>query len=146
MTAVVAFRVAGAPVPQGSVRAYVVAGRAQVTHGRSSGLHPWRAAIAAEAASIWPDGPTRGAWVLELEYHFARPAGHYGTGRNAGQVRASAPTAKTTRPDVDKLERAVLDALTGVLWVDDSQVVRVTHSKAYHDVPALHVRAAELGS
>lgn len=37
----------------------------------------------------------------------------------------------TVRPDIDKLLRAVLDALTGVAYADDSQVVSVTSTKAY---------------
>lgn len=40
-------------------------------------------------------------------------------------------TAPTVRPDVDKLLRAVLDALTNVAYQDDSQVVAVTTTKAY---------------
>lgn len=39
--------------------------------------------------------------------------------------------APTVRPDVDKLLRAVLDALTGIAYADDSQVVQVTTSKTY---------------
>ena len=35
------------------------------------------------------------------------------------------------KPDVDKLLRAVLDALTGIVWVDDSQVCFVTMNKVY---------------
>ncbi|MCR4339570.1 MAG: RusA family crossover junction endodeoxyribonuclease [Gemmatimonadaceae bacterium] len=54
-----------------------------------------------------------------------RPAGHYGTGRNAGTVRPCAPEWPTTKPDADKLTRALLDALTGVAYVDDSQVVHL---------------------
>ncbi len=35
------------------------------------------------------------------------------------------------KPDVDKLLRSTLDALTGVVWKDDSQVVSVTAGKRY---------------
>ncbi|MDP7337683.1 MAG: RusA family crossover junction endodeoxyribonuclease [Vicinamibacterales bacterium] len=35
------------------------------------------------------------------------------------------------KPDLDKLTRAVLDALTGVLFKDDSQVVEIVASKTY---------------
>ena len=33
------------------------------------------------------------------------------------------------RPDIDKLERAILDSLTGVIWEDDSQVIKVYKHK-----------------
>jgi Holliday junction resolvase RusA-like endonuclease len=35
------------------------------------------------------------------------------------------------RPDLDKLVRAVLDALTGVVWIDDGQVVALSARKTY---------------
>ena len=37
----------------------------------------------------------------------------------------------TKRPDVDNLTKAVLDALNGVAWEDDSQIVRLTATKEY---------------
>lgn len=37
----------------------------------------------------------------------------------------------TVRPDIDKCLRAVLDALTGLCYVDDSQVVYVATAKVY---------------
>lgn len=38
---------------------------------------------------------------------------------------------KTTKPDVDKLLRSVLDALTGIAFKDDSQVVTCEVSKHF---------------
>jgi Holliday junction resolvase RusA-like endonuclease len=35
------------------------------------------------------------------------------------------------KPDIDKLLRALLDGLTGIVWVDDSQVVCCVVNKAY---------------
>lgn len=40
-------------------------------------------------------------------------------------------TTPSVRPDIDKLLRAVLDALTGVAYADDAQVVSVTTAKVY---------------
>jgi Holliday junction resolvase RusA-like endonuclease len=37
----------------------------------------------------------------------------------------------TTRPDIDKLLRCVLDALTGIIYQDDAQVVSVNVLKLY---------------
>jgi Holliday junction resolvase RusA-like endonuclease len=37
----------------------------------------------------------------------------------------------TVAPDVDKLARAVLDPLTGIVWKDDSQVVDLQATKRY---------------
>lgn len=35
------------------------------------------------------------------------------------------------KPDIDKLLRALLDGLTGIVWVDDSQVIYCTVNKVY---------------
>jgi Holliday junction resolvase RusA-like endonuclease len=68
---------------------------------------------------------------VRMTFNLPRPAGHYGSGKNAGKVRASAPREHVTKPDLDKLARCVLDALTGVVYADDSQVVGINASKCY---------------
>jgi crossover junction endodeoxyribonuclease RusA len=57
---------------------------------------------------------------LTAFFYFQRPA-------SVSKSRAY-PSVK---PDLDKLCRAVLDALTGILWVDDGQVVRLAARKDY---------------
>ncbi|MHC4867886.1 MAG: RusA family crossover junction endodeoxyribonuclease [Planctomycetota bacterium] len=52
-----------------------------------------------------------------------RSASHFGTGRNAGRLKSFAPRFPVMRPDVLKLARAVEDALTGVIWRDDAQII-----------------------
>jgi crossover junction endodeoxyribonuclease RusA len=56
-------------------------------------------------------------------------------------------TPKTTpaavrRPDLDKLVRCVCDAMTGVIYADDSQIVHlVTHQRLarLHEPPGVHI-------
>lgn len=45
------------------------------------------------------------------------------------------------RPDVDKCLRASLDAFTGVLYLDDSQVVEITTRKQYGPQERVDVKA-----
>jgi crossover junction endodeoxyribonuclease RusA len=67
-----------------------------------------------------------------VTFSLARPAGHYGTGRNAGIVRAGAPEFPATRPDLDKLARSTLDGLKSAgLYGDDGQVVILNVNKRY---------------
>jgi len=73
------------------------------------------------------EGPLR----LELVFYRPRPANHYGTGRNQGRVKASAPEYPITRPDCLKQARGIEDALTGVIWRDDSQIVDELLFKRY---------------
>jgi crossover junction endodeoxyribonuclease RusA len=62
-----------------------------------------------------------------------RPKGHYGSGKNELTVKNSAPKYPDKKPDCTKLLRALEDALTGILWIDDSQVVRQVVGKSYAD-------------
>ena len=38
---------------------------------------------------------------------------------------------KVTKPDIDKLARSILDALTGIAFADDSQVTELHVSKGF---------------
>lgn len=93
----------------------------------------WQGVVAHAAAQAGAkpiDGPVR----LELTFVLPRPKGHMGSGKNAATVKASAPRYPASKPDGDKLERAVLDALTGVVYADDGQVVDVTWAKRWAGV------------
>jgi len=63
-----------------------------------------------------------GPLVLTLWFYRERAKGHFGTGRNSGKLKDSAPLRPITLPDNVKLARAVEDALTGVIWQDDAQI------------------------
>ena len=45
----------------------------------------------------------------------------------------------TKRVDVDNLAKAVMDALNGVAWGDDSQVVKITIFKEYTEHPYVYI-------
>jgi len=126
------FEVPGLPESQGSARAFVVAGRARITSTNKK-LGSWRrdAIVAARDARNGRPAFT-GPVAVHLMFFFPRPAAHFGTGRNVGVLKASAPVNKRTQPDVDKLARAALDALTGAqVYNDDSQVVELTANKEF---------------
>jgi Holliday junction resolvase RusA-like endonuclease len=96
----------------------------------------WRDRVAAGAVEVAVEAERYQPIGVEITTTLARPAGHYGTGRNSGQVRPSAPVYPTASRtgDVDKLARLVLDALEDAgLLTDDAQVVEVTSRKAYPD-------------
>jgi Holliday junction resolvase RusA-like endonuclease len=58
--------------------------------------------------------------ILDVTFFFARP-----------QRLKKSTTEKTTRPDLDKLVRAVGDAITGIIAEDDSQIVQISASKKF---------------
>lgn len=137
------FTVYGHPEPAGSKKAYVPKGwtRAVVTDANPN-AKAWKQEIATTAQAVFnrqhgPTGLTEHVellarpFMVDLTFYLARPKGHYGTGRNAGVLKPSAPRYPAVKPDIDKLSRAVLDALTRVLWRDDAQVVQKFASKVY---------------
>ncbi|WP_136474530.1 RusA family crossover junction endodeoxyribonuclease [Pseudomonas sp. DG56-2] len=48
------------------------------------------------------------------------------------------------KPDVDNVEKAIFDAINGVVWKDDVQVVDVFKRKRYGETPGVHVRIVQL--
>lgn len=128
-----AFVVLGNPAQQGSMKCVGGKNRHQLVHDNADKLEPWRKRVA-EAAARWvlehadPHQPID----VAITWSLARPATHWGTGRNADRVKPSAPAYPATGLDVDKLTRAILDALqaSGVLH-NDAQVIDPTPRKRY---------------
>ena len=123
------FHVRGLPASQGSTRAYVVHGKPIITTS-SKGLATWRRLVADVAQAYAPTEPWDGPVGIELHFGIPKP-------KSAPKRRRVWPDK---RPDLDKLTRAVLDALTYVIFGDDSQVVDLRASKDYR-VPGVVVQA-----
>lgn len=73
---------------------------------------------------------------LRLEFFLPRPKCHYGTGRNDGVLKASAPRYVTSKQlgDCDNLAKLVQDRMTKAgFWPDDSYVWNLTITKEYAD-------------
>jgi len=137
---VIQFTVHGIPAPAGSKRAFVVKGRAVVTDA-SAKSRPWKALVADAAAQAMNGAQLlRGPLCLSIVFHVPRPKGHIGK----HGVRPSAPRFPAVRPDVDKLSRAVLDALSGVLYIDDAQIVEKTVAKYYGEPARAEITVREL--
>lgn len=69
--------------------------------------------------------------VVTVTCVFRRPNSHYGTGKNSGTLKLTAPSYRTGRPDCDNLLKLVGDALNGFCWHDDSQIVRAEVVKRF---------------
>lgn len=128
------FFVPGIPIPKGSAKAFVVKGRAIVTQDNGAKQKPWASSISYTAMQEMKfQKPVSGPISISLTFFMPRPKGHYGSGKNSEVVKASAPNSHTSKPDLDKLIRCVKDALTGVVWNDDSQVCEITETRKQYE-------------
>lgn len=121
--------VPGVPVPQGSKRALPVyegrgearrfTGRVVVADSAGQRLAEWRSAVIHAVRAKHAGGPLEGPLVIRVSFLLPRPQ----------RPRFTVPA---TRPDWDKLARAVCDALQAAgLFRDDGQIVSASVSKRY---------------
>lgn len=118
--------VSGLPVSQGSMRTWVHNGHPIITSA-SKGLKDWRHLVATQASESMrgraPIPKRTHAAQVTLTFYMPRP--------QSGVPRSQ--RAPRTAPDLDKLVRAVLDALTKIAFEDDSQVTALSAFKWYAD-------------
>ena len=129
--------VLGTPAPKGSARAILVGGFARLIPGGSDAnkraLQKWdtcvrgHARIAMTGHALYEDT----ALAVSIVFYMVRPQNHFGTGKNTEALKLNAPISPTTKPDIDKLARATLDSLTGLVWDDDSRIVLLSVTKSY---------------
>jgi crossover junction endodeoxyribonuclease RusA len=122
---VISFRVDGQPIPQGSMK--VINGH--IIHSQGSALAAWRSAIGL-SAKLAGAKPTLDAVSMTLVFIMNKPK----------TVTRLDPTVP---PDLDKLVRAALDALTAIAYKDDSQVIEIRAVKVYGDSPGVEVIIAK---
>lgn len=126
--------VEGHPTTKGSLTWY---GKGQVVNAneRTKSWEQWIEWIWIQSPhyrTIKPKGPVK----ITLIFYFKRPKGHYGTGRNSDIIKPQ--YAHMTAPcvykdDLDKLSRAVFDALTGQAYEDDGQIAELHARKEWTD-------------
>lgn len=133
----VTLTVKGTPAPKGSVRAFYKPGmkRAVVVKDNNSAQRSWDALVREVASAKVGDTPfppfVDKALKVTLIFHLRRPSGHYGTGKKAGTLKPSAPRFPRVKPDVDKLARATLDSLTGIVFDDDARIADLVVRKVW---------------
>jgi crossover junction endodeoxyribonuclease RusA len=136
MNSTYSWKTVGIPAPQGSKR-YVGNGRMIES---SKALKPWRELIIADAKQQGVPSPIDRPVGVALVFCFPRPKAHFTTN---GQIKANAPKYKTTRPDLDKCVRAVLDSLTyGGVIKDDCFVYSLSVYKRFcsqNEDPGVHI-------
>jgi Holliday junction resolvase RusA-like endonuclease len=121
----------GLPIPQGSLVSNGF-GRG-LRHSNDAKLKPWRYTVVEAINRARPtDWSSAVPCSVTATFRFPRPQGHFGTGRNSGELRGSAPFHHIVKPDADKLIRALGDGIeaSGLLR-GDQQIVSWNISKRY---------------
>jgi crossover junction endodeoxyribonuclease RusA len=124
----ITFTAYGTPAPKGSTKAFFRPGmRFPVVTEDNTHTRPWAAIVKDAAMQIlyqhsqfdrvfYPDGPLS----LKIVFYMPRP-----------KSLPKRVLFHTKKPDLDKLVRAIKDALTGVVWTDDAQVMSMSAAKLY---------------
>lgn len=125
----VEFEVVGLPAPQGSKRPVGIHGGRHIMVEDNKNTKPWRSLVAAAARDVADEvGQFDCPLYLAVEFRFPMPKSR------PKRVREAGIGPKTTAPDLDKLVRAVGDALKqgglirddALIWKDGSYKVEVT--------------------
>lgn len=123
----ITFEVEGIPMPQGSHTAISRGGKPALipagTNTSRKAFAVWRAAVA-DAATDAVDEPLDGPLKVSITFRFPMPQSR------SAVVRRTGWAWRSTKPDLDKLCRAVCDSLTtSGLIADDARIVQLYAEK-----------------
>lgn len=142
----ITFFVPGIAKPAGSKRAFYIPKlkRAVITDACAKS-RDWKGDVKHAAhRAMFEMSPLTGPVSLTVEFRMPRPKSHYGTGKNASQLKPNAPTWHTSKPDATKLLRCIEDAMTGIVWTDDAIIARQKVFKVYGSQIGARVTVTEL--
>lgn len=154
----VSFTVMGKAVPAGSKNAHAIyrgkrgakvfTGKVAVVDSSGEKGREWRkniqiTAIDAMGRAFIPliEDPI----LLEVMIQEKRPKSHYRTGKFAHLLKENVPLHNVSKPDLTKLIRAIEDALNGIAWRDDSQIVSQHCIKKYGPDDRVYIRISKIG-
>ena len=115
--------IAGEPVAQPRVKVSTLGGFARAYVDAKHSIHAYKQAIRlayVNAGGQILEGPVE----IRIACWFERPKSH-------SKKRRQQAEPKATKPDLDNIAKAVLDALNDIAYNDDGQVCRLTVEKWY---------------
>ena len=136
------FFVPGAPVGKGRPRAARRGtGVVMFTPEKTAGYEALVAAAASNAMRAEAGSLFTGPLEAVLEMRIPIPVSWSKAHKAAALAGAELPTSK---PDIDNVVKAILDACNGVVFRDDAQVVMLVATKAFADEPGVRVVIREV--
>jgi len=128
------FYIRGLPVPKGNHKAFIIRTKTgqqmtRITDKAGKVLVHWENAIAVEAEKF-VETPVSNGVEVHLRFYLPRPKYHF---TSKGTPSKQYTDTHTKKPDLDKLIRALFDALTGIVYLDDAQIYQIVCSKKFAD-------------
>lgn len=126
----ISFFVVGSPAPKGSTKSFPFhragGGLGVSTTNANPRTKDWQNRVATEAQRAYEKSGElmTGPVEVSLIFHLTRPK----------SVSVKKRPEHITKPDLDKLSRAVIDGLTGTVIEDDCQVIGLFASKHYAEL------------
>ena len=144
LAAVFTLTVYGTPAPAGSKRALPLGGKfggRAIVVDANVRSKPWKNLIA-QNAGLEMNGRElfRRPLHVNLTFHVRRPKAHF---NSKGELKKSAPMWPAKKPDVLKLARGVEDALSGIVYADDAQIVTEFLVKRYGEQECVEIEIAQ---
>lgn len=128
--------------PAGSKQSfYVPKLKRAVTTDANKKAKDWKKEVQKQARAQVPH-KLSGAVAVVCYIKRLRPKSHY---NSKGQLKPNAPKYPAVKPDASKLFRGTEDALTGIAWEDDAQIVHQLVSKVYSETEGalIYIEAAD---
>ncbi len=143
LAAVFTLTVYGTPAPAGSKRALPLGGKfggRPIVVDANARAKPWKNLIAQQGGiEMRSRSLYRGPLHVNFTFWVRRPKSHY---NSKGELKTSAQKWPTKKPDCLKLARAVEDALSGIVYADDAQIVTEFLVKRYGEPERVEIEIA----
>jgi len=133
---VLTYSMSGLPRGQGRPRATARGGFASVYKASADRKYEQSVAKVAAAAMAGRD-PMEGPLSVSLRFRMAIPKS---ATKRVKASMAAGEIPPCTKPDLSNLVKAIEDAMNGIVYVDDCQIVRAFQTKIYAEQPGVDVR------
>lgn len=134
----VKFTVPGQPVPQGRPRFTTKPFVRTYDPPKSA---KYKRKVKRFAEKVAPDKPLQGELYAEVLIYKETLKSFSKIKKAAAEARTLRPT---TKPDVDNYAKGILDAVKGIIWEDDGQVVDLVTRKFYSEIPRAEITIREI--
>jgi len=140
MTLQIEFTVPGDPRGKGRPRFSRVGKFTKTYTDAKTRLYEEKIASAARLA-MFPHEPLEGPVAVYMEINVPIPASYSKKRKEACLLGFEMPCKK---PDIDNIAKGILDAMNGIIYKDDVQVVRLSLQKHYSTEPGVYTMIREL--